>query len=391
MKLKSCFAIGLLCFAEGCGGGGGITGGTGGTGGGGSSFWGSGGSGADGSEVIAEGPRGTVGNRCTEDGACETDLVCAASDYCQPAETILPAEIVQAVPTPDSAKIPAYAPIVLFADSTYTGTAFTIEAHTLSGTVDVTDQVTVTTLTSGAGKDVYLLAPQDGFPLGSSIVVSISGPFTGTVVFNVDHASPAFAEGALDFETSANPATACSSSATATSALPVGWSGFGDFGMIGATGSIQPTSGSSTLALTTGSVLCGSALDGTSSMAISGPIQGFGDSPSFQFDYNFQSAEFDDFCNSSFDDTLLAVLSGPNGAVAEVVNSVNLTCAAATQVDATFPSMPDDGDEVYRETGNTTFTLSGNVGSPAVLSFVVTDVSDAAFSSVVSIDNIRGL
>jgi hypothetical protein len=114
-----------------------------------------------------------------------------------------------------------------------------------------------------------------------------------------------------------------------------------------------------------------------------------GAEPSLLFDYNFQSTEFDDYCISEYDDTVLAVLSGPRGAVATVVASVNLVCAGGMHVEGTFPTMPDEGDAVYKETTNTEFAIAGAVGTPAVLSFVITDVKDDAFSSVVSIDDIR--
>ena len=82
-------------------------------------------------------------------------------------------------------------------------------------------------------------------------------------------------------------------------------------------------------------------------------------------------------------------MSGPKGAVATVVDSVNLVCARKTHAVGTFPGMPDDGDTVYKETGNTGFSLKGDVGSPAVLAFVLTDVGDDAYSSLISLDHIR--
>lgn len=346
------------------------------------------GMGGDGSQHVDEGVPGTVGNPCTAEGACENDLVCAASDYCQPGTSALPEAIVQAVPTPDSAKIPASAPIVLFANNTYAGVMFKVEAFGVSGSVDITADFSVVTLVSASGKDVYVLAAKSGLPLGQSVVVTLSGAIEGSVVFNVDHASPPYAEAALDFETAANPASSCVNDIDAT-ALPIGWTGFGDVGAIPATGSLLPTSGSRMLAMSTGSVLCGKALEDTSSMVVSGPIRGLGETPELGFEYNLQSSEFDDYCNSDYDDTLIAVLSGPKGAVATVVDSVNLVCARNTHVVGTFPGMPDNGDDVYKETGNSPFSIKGDVGSPAVLAFVLTDVGDEAYSSLISLDNIH--
>ena len=341
----------------------------------------------DGSREIDQGPPGSVGNRCIDDWACDMDLVCSVSRYCQPFLSDLPPQIVQAVPTPDSAHIPASAPIMFFADGTGFAVTFSVTAYTLEDTIDITDDVSLVTLTSGAGKDVYVLAPRSGYPLGASIVVTFSGDLVGSAVFNVDHDAPPFAEGQLDFEGDPNPELECTSSVGATS-LPIGWTGFGDVGVISEIGSIVPTSGTNAMVMTTGAALCGTALSETSSMIVSGPIRGLGDSPSLTFDYNFQSSEFDDYCQTDYDDTLLAVLSGPEGAVATVVDSVNLVCDEGTHVDAEFPTMPDAGDSIYKETGNTVFGLEGPVGSPAVLAFVLTDVQDADLSSLVSIDNI---
>jgi hypothetical protein len=355
---------------------------------GGASEGGAAGAQGDGSEQVEEGPPGSVGNPCTAEGACDNDLVCALSMYCQPESSVLPAEIVQAVPLPDSANIPSQAPIVLFADSTYANVEFTVTAYTADGAEDITDQVSVVKLTSASGKDVYVLAAKGGLPLGASVVVTISGDMEGSVVFNVDHASPPFADGALDFEGASETIADCTNDVT-VSQLPLGWTGFGDVGVIPETGTVLPSSGSQLMAMSTGAVLCGSALGQTSSMLVSGPIRELGESPLLELDYNFQSSEFDDYCNSDYDDTLIGVLSGPKGAVATVIDSVNLICQRAMHAVGTFPGLPDGGDTVYKETANLAFQLEGDVGSPAVLAFVLTDVGDASLSSLVGIDNIR--
>jgi hypothetical protein len=344
----------------------------------------------DGSQQVEQGPPGSVGNLCTAEGACDDDLVCALSLHCQPTSSTLPPQIVQAVPLPDSANIPSQAPIVLFADASYASVEFTVMAYTVDGAEDITAQVSVVKLTSASGKDVYVLAAKGGLPLGASVVVTITGDMEGVVVFNVDHASPPFAEGALDFEGTLEPkpGAACVADVE-VSQLPLGWTAFGDVGVVTKTGTLAPTSGSQLMAMSTGAVLCGSALGDTSSMLVSGPIRELGESPVLELDYNFQSSEFDDYCNSEYDDTLIGVLSGPKGAVATVIDSVNLICARAMHADGTFPGLPDGGDAIYKETANLPFELEGDVGSPAVLAFVLTDVGDATLSSLVGIDNIR--
>jgi hypothetical protein len=346
---------------------------------------GSGGAGGDGSVVIPEGPPGGVGNSCKPDKTCDAPFVCGIGGYCQPTATSLPSNIKQAVPPPDTGKVPASSPIFLFADAVYTGLTFKVEAALETGTTDITANTIVTKLTSGANKDIYVLSSKSSFPLGSSIVVTLSGPFTGKLVFDIDHQLPAYADGTLGLEGGAATKDA------SVFGLPKGWTGFGDVATIASTGSLKPTEGTKLAALTSGAFLGGQAIGGTSSLLVSGPIT-MGPSPGLIFDYNFQSSEFDDYCNSSYDDTFLAVLVGPKGAVAKVVNSVNLVCATSKAVVGTFSTSyataPDGGDTVYKETGVLNYNISGDVGSPAVIAFVVTDVGDQALSTVVGIDKL---
>lgn len=341
-----------------------------------------------GGEEIPLGPPGTLGNLCQEDGTCDPNLLCGNSMHCQPSLSELPPEVVQTVPTPDSAGIPSSSPVLVFLNGTYENVSFDVKAYTGAGVTDITSTSTVTKLTSGADKDIFIVSSKAGFPLGASIALAIAGDLTGTLVFNVDHNAPASADGALGFEGAAGPKNECTAVDAAFSALPSGWKGFGDVGMIPATGSLSPTEGSKLAVMTTGAAVCGSALSDTSSLLVSGPI-GFEGAGAISFDYNFQSSEFDDYCNSSYDDTFLAVLAGPKGAVAKMVNSVNVVCEGGQHGDGTFPTMPDGGDEVYKETGIKSLTLAGDVGSPAFLAFVVTDVGDSALSSVVGIDRVR--
>lgn len=345
--------------------------------------------GADGSHEVEPGTPGTVGNPCTQAGACENDLVCAPNFYCQPAETSFPESIVQAVPAPDSFDIPSSSPIVLFADDLYENVTFSVMAHSTEGVVDITDQISVVKLVSQSGKHVYVLAAKQGLPLGASVVVTIGGDIVGTLVFNVALQSPPYADGELDFEAEANPDVDCGATNAAFASLSKGWTAFGDVGAIGETGTLAPTDGTRLLAMSTGNALCGSALDQKSSIAVSGPIRGWSDSPSVVLDYDFQSSEFKDYCDSDYDDTLIGVLSGPQGAVAAVIDSVNIICARNENIAAVFPGQPDGGDEVYEETGVRSFTLAGTVGSPATLSFLVTDVGDEDLTTLVGIDRIR--
>jgi hypothetical protein len=342
-------------------------------------------------EQVDEGPPGSVGNECDE-GTCVDGLICGTSQVCQPEASDLPAQVVQAVPPADTADVPSSSPIMLFFDGQYANIEFTAEAHTLDGIVDITDDLVGTLLVTGAEppKDVYIIAAKIAFPLGASIVVSFSGDVTGTLVFNVDHNAPASADGALDFEGEEGNLNSCDPRQEGFTALPTGWKGFGDVGVVPAgTGSLGGE-GERLVAMSSGSLICGSALTAaapTTSVLVSGGITMEGEG-SLSFDYNFQSSEFDDYCASAFDDTLLAVLAGPQGVVAEVVDSVNIVCADGTATEGSFPGAPDGGDEVYKQTGTKTFSLVGDVGSPARVAVVLTDVGDFILSSVVGLDGV---
>ncbi len=361
-------------------------GGSGGTGGGGVTSAGNTTTATSGSggNVAPEGPKGSVGNLCKDDGTCDPNLLCNASKYCQPGQSMLPAQIKQAVPPLDSVKVPSASPILLFTDGTYSNVMFKVVAFNQNGQSDLSAKLVVTKLTTSKAKDIFVLSGKDPFPLGTSVVVTLSGQINGTLVFNVDHQSPVSADGTLGFE-GAKGSDTCTSSSYAP--VPLGWKGFGDTGAIGPTGSLKPTEGQRLLALSTGEALCGRAIGDTTSIVVSGPMT-VGPA-GISFDYNFQSSEFDDYCNSEFDDTFLAILAGPKGAVAKIVNSVNMVCDTKMQKDATFPKMPDGGDPVYKETGVLAGAIGGDVGTPAVVAFVVTDVGDSILSTVVGIDNLK--
>lgn len=367
------------------GSGGNTTAGSGGSAAGsGGSDAGSGGSGQAGAagageQTVPEGPPGSVGAACKEDGTCDPELVCAPSLHCQPSISELPSQIVQAVPPPDSFQVPSSAPILLFADGNYANVAFLVNLFTKEGVTNITDQISLGKISSSTSKDVFVLAPKQAYPLGASVVVELSGDITGKLTFNIATSSPG-TPASLGFEGGAD-VDACD-----YDALPPGWKGFGDFAAVKSTGSLVPTEGASMLALSSGNTLCGEAIGGTTSMVVSGPIGV--NAAGVSFDYNFLSSEFDDYCNSAYDDSFIAVLSGPKGLVAQLVNSVNLVCAAATQTDATFPGQPDGGDAIFRQTGNLSYSLDGDVGSPATLTFVATDVGDKILSSIVGVDRI---
>jgi hypothetical protein len=159
--------------------------------------------------------------------------------------------------------------------------------------------------------------------------------------------------------------------------------------MSGTQGCVSATEGSNFSAITSGDALVSTdnAIGGASSICLLGPINS--DISSVTFNYNFLSAEFQEFVGSVFDDSFVAVVVGPNGAYAEFITSVNTIGNNNTQCNG-FSTLPDIGDSYAGETGWTTHSLNfQNVGSPAYVTFIVTDVSDLIYSSVIALDEVN--
>jgi hypothetical protein len=317
-----------------------------------------------------------------------------------------PPQVVQAVPPPDSPGVPPTSPVILFMADVFDGVTFEVKAYSPSGTVDYGPNIVDIRLTTATKKDIYVLATKQPYPLGSSVVVTLGGTVTGTLVFNVASQAPPAPTGSLGFE----PKTAASTPGSPFHALPVGWVGFGDTGVVaaplvstspaGGPKNALPSEGAQWAALSTGQILGGKSVNGQASLLESGPIAG-----SFQtltFDYDFHSAELPTYCGGLYDDTLVAVVSGPGGAFAKIVDSVNLVCAAhgaSPNVPGMLPSETLDGTMVgdgsgastmfgQYGSGRTSFSIPASVGGTAYLAFAITNVKDTAFQSTAGLDNL---
>ncbi|PZR24116.1 MAG: hypothetical protein DI539_01500 [Flavobacterium psychrophilum] len=155
-------------------------------------------------------------------------------------------------------------------------------------------------------------------------------------------------------------------------------------------GCLSPFAGSSFAAISSGDALvsANAAIGGTSSAMILGPFDS-NSASSLSFNYNFLSAEFLEYVGSEFDDSLMAVVVGQNGAHVEFVTSVNTIGENVTQCNG-FPGMPDDGDDYAGFTGWTSKTINfGSLTGPVYVIFVATDVTDDIYSTVVGIDNLE--
>ena len=137
-------------------------------------------------------------------------------------------------------------------------------------------------------------------------------------------------------------------------------------------------------AISTGENFGGQALDFTTSILTSGPVQVPPGKQFISFNYDFISEEFDEFVNSEYDDVLKVSVSGPLGSYSEIVASVN-----NVGVENSYP-VNFAGLEGADHTGWLTKTINiSPLGSPIIISFEVSDVKDNIVTSVAVIDNIN--
>ena len=161
--------------------------------------------------------------------------------------------------------------------------------------------------------------------------------------------------------------------------------------MEGSVGDMVPQEGSHYAAISSGGYLVsadGYAIGGTSSMMILGPIEK--NIKNLSFHYDFISAEFNEWVGSEFDDCVVMTIYGPYGSYSTMLTSVNIIGQDNTQFND-YPNMPDEGDLYAGHIGWTAASINDipYVGTPAYISFTVTDVGDAIYSSIFTIDNIK--
>ncbi len=359
-------------------------------------------------------PAGTLGGPCMSTGCpsgapcCTAMLVCSDTMVCQPEATALPPFIVQSVPPPNSVGVPPLSPIVFFVAPNTPTVTFTVEVFTPSGSEDITSEFSFAPpLENQAKAKIYVLAPKHQLPLGGTIIVRASAMGAqGTLVFTMASAttpSPA----SLDFDapTAAKPKLpGAPDNPPSLRELPSGWVSYGDVAVqsgapvTDAGVPVLPSSGSAYAGLSTSGdatgdpnltpfgVFGGRAVRGASSLLESGPIELH--PGGLSFDYVMQSSEIPDFCqNSTYDDSFLAIVSGPLGVRAALVDTVNAICVESAGV---YPKVQMQGlvmpPAMYGRSKRS-FEISTDVGSPGVIALVVTDVGDASYDTFVAVDS----
>ncbi len=291
-------------------------------------------------------------------------------------------EIAQAIPSVNGAEFPSNIPIMLFFNSKLYLPSITKESFIIKeNNSQIGGIITVNEAANGFA--VLTFIPKKKFSPNAEIEVTV----TTDLLNNAGNGQ--MQETSITFSTTSTESQSFSSNGN----FEMGSNGvlfIGDGNiMTGTHGCVAPVSGSNFAAITTGNGLISSnnSIGNATSMMILGPIES--NVSQVGFKYNFMSAEFQEYVNSAYDDTFMAVVVGANGAFSDMITSVNTVGTSGNTQCVGFPGMPDSGDGYSGSTGWINKTLNfSNVGGQAYIIFLVTDVSDTIYSSVVCIDDV---
>ncbi|MCX7677595.1 MAG: SPOR domain-containing protein [Spirochaetes bacterium] len=163
----------------------------------------------------------------------------------------------------------------------------------------------------------------------------------------------------------------------------------GDGGLYSSNNVINAPEGTTMAALSTGNILTGnSALMNTTSLLICGPIDGTIKEISFK--YNLVSAEFNVYVGSIFDDSALLMVSGLETSKVYMITSINIAGYQTNSLPFNAIQGFPDSDVHNGITGWKDFTIKDiNIKGPSTLSFILSDVGDAAYSSILFIDDVK--
>lgn len=290
--------------------------------------------------------------------------------------------IAQAVPSVSNQIYPSNIPILFFFNdkvllSSITSDSFIVTENNekVGGTIAINE--------ASNGFAIFTFTPKKAFAANSNIKVTL------TTAMKDDAGLGLQSDYVLEYQTAAATTTNFNGNLGFESGNS-GVSFIGDGNILtGAQGCVNPF-GSNFGSITSGNHLisANNAIGGASSMMFVGPISAT-NLTSLSFKYNFLSAEFQEYVDTQFDDSFMAIVVGANGAHSEFITSVNTVGTAGNTQCNGFPGLPDSGDDYAGSTGWLTRTLNfPNLGDEVYVIFIVTDVADQIYSSVVCVDDI---
>jgi hypothetical protein len=316
----------------------------------------------------------------TTGGSAGTGLDYTGAASCSPQETPDWGIVAQTIPTPNSEGVSPYSPIVVYLLASVDADLFDTDQVTVKMNGDKVDGTfrVITRETTTA----FVFVPNDPWEAGSTVSVKIDYYVdTYSYRFKVgewDTTTPQEAE--LSFEggtkTQGDPCvqTLTSGSYTGTGDLLVPTEPIGPF---------AATDGDAYLLMSTGEVWGNAAIGGTSTWVSTRPLE-TGGATSLRFDWQFVSEEFDEWVDAVYDDSFMLVLHGPRGVKFREIASVNKVGAADSS--PTTQTGLEDADT----SGPQTATVEGidELGSPLVITFLLSDVGDPLYTSALGLDNL---
>jgi hypothetical protein len=254
---------------------------------------------------------------------------------------------------------------------------------------------------SQAGNTIVTFVPTGTLPVEELIDVDL--PSAGGV--QDDGGNELASAFSMSFQTAGSSAAAFDSDNWGFEDGTTGFSISGDGARLIEQEDIIPPQGSWMAAISSGEDYWGEgvvstteALDYTTSVLTTGDITVPGETTTLKFDYDFVSAEFNEWVGSEFDDTFVVAIRGSSGVYSEVVTSVNVVGVVGTVPvtlptsfsDADYTLAPGDGEDGAGRTGWTTKSINiSSLGNPISIAFIVSDVGDWDWTTIVFIDNIR--
>jgi Bacterial Ig-like domain/Putative metal-binding motif/von Willebrand factor type D domain len=283
-------------------------------------------------------------------------------------------EIKQVIPTDDGADVNVHATIFVYFDdeidpTTVSDTSLRVQYDNTQVFGKITGELTP------SGNSVLYFQPLRTLPVNTLITVTLT---TGGILD--DGGNGLATEYAFSFTTSATVLD--SPSDLSFEDGTTGWSLEGDAALVASPfGSVTATHGTHMALISTEDIANGLASGDTSSMLTSGLVNVPQGATKLRFDWDFASEEFN--ADSVYDDVFTLNVSGPEGSLAITLATVNQFSDTSTLV--SVPGM--DGEE---HTGWQSANIDiSALGSPITLSFTVSDVGDAIFTSAAFIDNLR--
>jgi len=297
-----------------------------------------------------------------------------------------PLKIKQIVPDfSEKGTWPANSPIVVFFDDVIyqdsIKNCFKVmvgegdSAEEIFGTINVSSTVD----NSGFSNAILTFTPYEPFEINKNVKITISGledkcgnKMNGSETIEFKAEKPnitvgGFTEANFGFESGL-----------------AGIEFLGDGNIITGDGTLQPKSGSKLAAITTGlkKVSTKDSIGQKSSIMKLGPI--YKEFTKLSFWYNFMSSEFNTYVGTKYNDEATITIDGPNGKV-----SVSLT--SVTKIGKLPEAKKYSGKYLTGgyQTGMTQFVLNKiNVGTPAYITFMVSDVGDTVVDSILAVDDI---